>query len=206
MEGAADERMSLARMSLARLRWRLRGASQWPAFGLALIADALLLHLLPIAGTATGIAPAVLLAFLFNLVAVAVLAPLGAALLRLRRPDLPRIIARDHVGTALIAAIALAVAALGIAHHSAVGAHERMFRSLSNAVRGFVAGHAPAEYRRRVDRADVLQLDAGLYRACVPGNGSRRQWCMLVEMSRARPSVRADPSGSPNASYGHPLD
>ena len=33
-----------------RLRWRLRGATMWPAFLLALVADTVLLRALPIAG------------------------------------------------------------------------------------------------------------------------------------------------------------
>ena len=37
-------------VSWTRLRWRLSGATMWPAFALALVVDALLLHLLPIAG------------------------------------------------------------------------------------------------------------------------------------------------------------
>lgn len=39
---------------LTRLRWRVRGAWQWPAFVLLTLADAALLHWLPLAGEGTG--------------------------------------------------------------------------------------------------------------------------------------------------------
>src|SRR5947207_71023 len=40
----------MERVWASRLRWRLTGATQWPAFALFVIGDAVLLHLLPIAG------------------------------------------------------------------------------------------------------------------------------------------------------------
>ncbi len=61
-----------------RLRWRLRGATMWPAFLVAVVVDTVLLRELPIAGdTAPDVFAAVLLAFFFNLVVVAVGAPLA---------------------------------------------------------------------------------------------------------------------------------
>src|SRR3954467_8502767 len=61
-----------------RLRWRLRGATMWPAFVVGVIVDAALVHALPIAGeTAPEAFCPILLAFFFNLVAVAIGAPLG---------------------------------------------------------------------------------------------------------------------------------
>lgn len=200
MERAGDRHTRIT-----RLRWRLRGAWQWPTFAAAIVVETLLLHLLPIAGYGTGVAPALLLAGLFNLVTVAVLAPLAGIALRRRRPDLPRIVARDYAGTALVIAVALLIAALGIAHHGSVSAHDRVMRRLSDAVRAFAVGHAPAAYRANVDRGDVLQLDSRLYRACVPDDVAQRFWCVLVDVAASPPAVRVDPSNSPNTSLGHPL-
>jgi hypothetical protein len=201
------ERASDQRFGLTRLRWRLRGAWQWPTFAVALVAETLLLHLLPIAGNRTGVAAAALLALFFNLVAVAVLAPLLGALLRRLRPDLPRIIARDYAGTAVLPAIAALVALLGALHQPTVRAHERAFGALSEAVRGYVELHAPPAFQRNVDRADVLQIDSVLYRACVPAptHPTRGSWCMLVDASGPRPRIRHDSSASPNSTLGHPI-
>jgi hypothetical protein len=199
MQHASDERLGLT-----RLRWRLRGAWQWPTFVVAVGADTLLLHLLPIAGNSTGVAAAALLGLFFNLVAVAVLAPLLGSLLRRVRGDLPRIVARDYAGTALLTATAALIALLGVLHQPAVDAHDRMFRSLSDAVRGFVELRAPAGVQRNVNQADVLQLDAVLFRACVPGP-TRRAWCMLVDTAGPKPRIRLDSSSSPNSTFGHPI-
>jgi hypothetical protein len=198
------ERASSQRFGLTRLRWRLRGALQWPAFLVAVLGETLLLHLLPIAGSGTSVPSALLLALLFNLVAVAVLAPLLGLLVRRVRRDLPLIVARDHAGAAVIAAIAVVVAVLGIVHQPDVNAHERSFSALSDAVRRYVGAHAPPVVQVNVDRTDVLQIDLSLYRACVPAP-DRRAWCMLVDLAGRGPRVRKDSSPSPNSTLGHPL-
>src|SRR3954447_24188996 len=108
-----------------RLRWRLRGATMWPAFLVALVFDAVLLHWLPISGdVAPDLFAAALLAFFFNLVAVGVGAPLaggvgarwGGRLGRRRGGGRPKVVADDRAGTALVAGIAMLVLGLGLAH------------------------------------------------------------------------------------------
>src|SRR6478609_7413166 len=109
-----------------RLRWRLRGATMWPAFLLAVVVDTVLLRELPIAGdTAPDVAAAGLLAFFFNLVVVAVGAPLAGRVVRRRFPGLPKVVADDRAGTALVGFVAVGVLAVGIAHHPMVAARAR---------------------------------------------------------------------------------
>src|SRR4051794_2061750 len=56
-----------------RLRWRMRGAWQWPAFGALTLLDAILLTQLPFYDDGPGtIVAGVLVAMFFNLLAVAV--------------------------------------------------------------------------------------------------------------------------------------
>ena len=86
-----------------RLRWRLRGAMLWPAFIVAIVAEALLLELLPVSGDGgPGLFAAVLLAGFLNLGLVAVAAPLAGRWVRRRRPAMPAVIATDRAGTALL--------------------------------------------------------------------------------------------------------
>src|SRR5919205_641722 len=91
----------------ARLRWRLRGATLWPAFGAGILIDGVLLRYLPIAGDGKDakLFGALLLATFFNLVTVAVLAPLAAGpprrgpiYARTRRRSSARISARSARG------------------------------------------------------------------------------------------------------------
>src|SRR3989442_433990 len=66
----------MERVWASRLRWRLTGATQWPAFTLFVVGDAVLLQALPIAGDGPELFPALLLSGFFNLLVVAVAAPL----------------------------------------------------------------------------------------------------------------------------------
>jgi hypothetical protein len=183
-----------------RLRWRLRGATMWPAFVAALAVDALLLRLLPIAGdTAPDPFAAVLLAVFFNLVAVAVGAPLAGRWLRHRRPALPKVIADDRAGTALVGAVSAALLAVGLAHRPEVQAEAREFRVQAATARQFVIARAPARFRANVEHMDTLKQGADLYRTCVPGPTGRRAFCVIVNTDQHPPGVTRDTDQSPNA-------
>ncbi|HEV3229065.1 MAG TPA: hypothetical protein VGY97_06295 [Solirubrobacteraceae bacterium] len=101
-----------------RLRWRLRGAWQWPTFAAFVVLDSVSLHFLPVTGSGSRPSPAaaLLLAGFLNLAAVGVLAPLAGRVLRRARPDLPRVVANDYAGTALVLAAGVLVLALGLTH------------------------------------------------------------------------------------------
>jgi hypothetical protein len=184
----------------ARLRWRLRGATMWPAFGLAVVADAVLLHELPIAGdSAPGVVGALLLATFFNLLVVAVGAPLAGMWLRRRRRDLPRMIADDRAGTVLLALVALVLAGLGVLHRPAMESARNAFASQAAAVRLWVATQAPPDYRANIDRADTWKQGPNLYRTCVPGRDPHRALCLIVFTDQHPPAVQRDPDERPNA-------
>ena len=89
----------------ARVRWRLRGAWLWPAFGLGTLADGILLSVLP---PYEGVPPGLVGCAAArraspNLFLIAVVAPFAGMRLRRRRPDLPRPIATDYAGASLVA-------------------------------------------------------------------------------------------------------
>jgi hypothetical protein len=188
-----------------RLRWRLRGATMWPAFGLALVADALLLRLLPISGDgAPDVFAAALLAFFFNLVAVAVGAPLAGRLVRRRWPALPRVVADDRAGTALIAALSAALLAIGLAHRPAMQAQAHDFDVQAAAARTFVLEHAPGRFRANVDHMDTWKQAERLYRTCVRGPNDRRAYCVFVDTDPHPPRVIRDRDESPNSVLSGP--
>ena len=188
-------------MWATRLRWRLKGASQWPAFVLFTTLEGILLNELPISGDGPGgLIPGVLLAGFGNLFLVAVVAPLGGRLVRRRVPDLPKPIATDFAGTAIVALGFLAVLAGGLVHRPAV-LEERADRLAQlTAVRTYVESQAP-EHREYLGAAESIRLSEDLFRTCVPGPDPKRPLCLFVETDQHPAGVTRDPDLTPNSSY-----
>jgi hypothetical protein len=182
-----------------RLRWRFRGAWQWPAF-LALTAlDAIVLAVLPFYEPGPGgLFPALLLAGFANLVAVAVVAPLLGRLVRRRRPDLPRVVARDYAGTMLLVAGFVLVVVGGVAHRPAAVAADADRAAVLAGVHAYVLGQEPS-LRGRLGETDVLLLVADYYRACVPRRQPRRWLCLFVSTDQRPAGLTVDPSETSNA-------
>jgi hypothetical protein len=184
-----------------RLRWRLRGAWQWPAFALLTVVDTVVLLELPYYGDGPGTPlAAFLLAGFANLVAVAVIAPLAGAALRRRRPDLPRLIATDYAGTVAMMAITLALVAGGLAHRPAVTAEHADANAAVLATHDYVLGRHPG-YAPRLAELDVMRVERDLYRTCVPTGDPRRWLCVFVTTNVRPPGVTRDSDQAPNASY-----
>ncbi len=187
-----------------RLRWRLRGAWMWPVFAMLTLADAVLLHHMPLAGAGTPYIGGFLLAGFFNLLAVAVVAPLMALAVRRRRPDLPRVVAVDYAGTALLGLVSVALLGAGLAHRPARLAAENALGVQAEAARAYVAAQAPPEYRARVHAMTSLQLEESLFRSCVPGEDSDRWLCLFVDTASTPAGVTRDPSQESNATFNRP--
>ena len=186
----------------ARLRWRMRGAWQWPTFIALTVVDALLLQLLPPYESGPGgFVPALLLAGFANLILVAAVAPLiGRRIVRARRPDLPRAIADDYAGTAFMCVLCVLLLIAGVAHRPARAADARDRAAVFGALHDFVLTSAPA-YAPALRRADALQLDKDLYRACVPTRDPRREVCIFVDTSRRPVRSRPDTEQTPNSDF-----
>jgi hypothetical protein len=175
-----------------RLRWRLRGAWQWPAFMALTLVDAVLLVLLPpYHGAPENLFPGVLLAGSANLLAVVVLAPPLGHLLRRRRPDLPRLVASNYAGAAAVAAITAALVAGGLAHRSAVQAENGRLQAVAAAMHAYVVEQAP-EYRDSLGTIDTIRIDRDYYRACIPGDDARHWFCLFVSTDQHPPGITRD--------------
>ena len=187
-----------------RLRWRLRGAWQWPTFAVLTVAEGVMLHALPISGDAARLIGALLLCGFFNLALVAMVAPLAGRLVRRHDPTLPRGVANDRAGTALMVALFAALLTAGLVHRGAVTASRDAFRVQLAAARMWVAHRAPAQYAANLGRESTWKQGTDLYRTCVPGRDPRRQLCLIIDTSGPSPSVTRDPDQQPNSVLAGP--
>jgi hypothetical protein len=184
-----------------RLRWRLRGAWQWPMFVVLTVVDGVLLaELPPWSNGPPGVFPGVLLAGFFNLVAVAVVAPLVGRAVRRRRPDLPRFVAADYAGSWLLLAITAALLAAGLAHRSVAAAEDARERAVARAMHDYVVARAP-EFSAGLDHIDAVLLEPDRYRACVPGRDDRHALCLFVTTDQNPPGITRDTSEEPNSVF-----
>jgi hypothetical protein len=185
----------------SRVRWRFRGALLWPAFWLLTLADALLLGWLPIAGDGgTAFVPALLLSGFFNLLAVAVVAPACGLLLRRRRRDLPRVVAFDHAGTALLLCVTAALLAGGLIHRGERRENEHDLRVQRLAAVEYMERAAPPEFRRSLPATSTIKMEDELFRTCTPGDDPDRWFCVYVATDTSPPGVTADANRESNES------
>ena len=184
----------------ARLRWRLRGALLWPLFAVLTILDAVLLGVLPVAGRGTGPVAGLLLAMFLNLVAVAALGRPAARLLLRRRPALPREVAEDRAGSALVVAVTLGLVVAGALHAPGRAAADRAVREERDAVRAYVLAHGAPAHRAHLAQMDTEQHAESFFRTCVPGDPADGvpPLCLLVDTSGAAPVVSVDADRTPN--------
>jgi hypothetical protein len=183
---------------ITRTRWRMRGAWLWPAFVVLTVAEGIALERLPISGDGPGgVVPGVLLAGFANLIGVATIAPLAGSRLRRRRPDLPRSIADNYAGTALLCVIAAGTLALGLVHRPRVLAEQADRGAVAGAVHDYVVAQAPV-YRAGIGSAEAVRVDDELYRACVPGPDPKRWLCLFVNTRQRPAGVAVDADRAPD--------
>lgn len=195
----------MERASLTRLRWRLRGAWQWPTFAVLLVGNAVLLSVLPLSGD-SGPDPfaAVVLALFFNLVAIAVLGPALGWLWRRRRPDLPAVVARDRGGTVGLVIVTVVLAAIGFGHHSSLVDQQAQLAAQAVVLARYVGHRDGPEYRQyrgHLDQIDTVRFGDDLYRTCVPGDDPYRALCLFVRTDQSPPGITEDTSRAPNTTY-----
>jgi hypothetical protein len=184
-----------------RFRWRRRGAWQWPAFAALTVVDALLIGLLPFHGSPDPLGAAILAGF-FNVLAVALLAPLAGMLLRRHRRDLPVVVARDYAGTVLLAGVTFALLAGGLADRSARAHERRNLQAVQLGVHNYVVAQAP-RFEVGLATMDTVKLDASHYRACVYDAHERLPLCLFVNTDQVPAGVARDPSREPNTGLSY---
>jgi hypothetical protein len=170
---------------LDRMRWRRRGAWLWPAFITLTLIDALIGHELPPAGGAQSLISAALVACFLNLIAIILLSSALGALLRRRRGDLPRVVARDYGGTAAILGVAGVLLIVGIAHQPSIDARDQAMRDATRQAQAWIGLRAPAAFRANLRSVNTYAIEPGsIYRACVPSADRQRTYCVVVNTRR----------------------
>lgn len=201
--GYAGRVSSQARFWPSRLRWRLRGAWQWPTFFALTFLDGLIMHLLPPLRTGVDLIPGIIVASFANLFLIGAVAPWIARKLA-ERPgasDTPFEILSDRAGTALLLAGALGLVAAGLASRPLVVSETEATERNGQLVREYVVAHGSPEVRRNLDTANTIRLGEGFFRTCVALDDRQRAFCMFVETDRDPPLVREDPSRLPNQRF-----
>jgi hypothetical protein len=203
---------SRERFWTSRIRWRLRGATVWPAFALTTLLDGLILDLLPPVATAgLNYVEGVLIATFGNLILVGALAPFLSKRLAGRRQVSPAgetaavvelELLRDRVGTALLAAGVVASLASGLANRPLIVSETEASEQNARVVSDYVNRSRDEELRRNIETANTIRLGEGYFRTCIARDDRSRFVCLLVDTQKEPADVRRDPSAVPNSLVG----
>jgi hypothetical protein len=174
------------RTDLVRLRWRLSGAWFWPSFIVLTLVDGAIIHWLPPEGDSASAIGAWLAATTLMLVAVVFLGPVFGALLRRRRGDLPKLVARNYAGTFLALGVSVALVAVGLAHHPTITRDRAAMLDASQRAEAWIGAHAPPQFMTDISQMSTVEIQAPeLYRSCVENLSATKTYCVVV--NRAKP-------------------
>jgi hypothetical protein len=190
-----------------RLRWRLRGAWQWPTFAAATVADAVVLTALPFSGGRGQPIGSFLAAGLINIMLIAVVGRGAGALWRRRRPQLPREVAADQAGVATLLVFTALLVLGGVLHRPVLERSDGRRAVAVELSRRLAARTAPAEYLASLHRANVWSPGGDVYRTCFAGHDPRRDFCVYVSFDAGgTPTAVRDSDQRPNATLAGPLN
>ena len=167
---------------LVRLRWRLTGAWLWPSFFVLTLADAAIVHALPLSGDAQSLVGGWLLGAILSLAGIAFLGGLLGRLVRRLRPDMPTLVARNYAGALITLAITLSLLGGGILHHGTIVADRAALEDAVARASAYIGDHAPAVFQK--SRLVTYEIQPPIiYRTCVASSSSDRQYCVVVNRS-----------------------
>jgi hypothetical protein len=196
-----------------RLRWRLRGASWlWPAFGVAVIVDAAILHFLPPVGSEQQInAPTglnligdVIVAGFTNLFLVAVIAPWLAKRMSERPVPEGELPPPYELHYGRIAAILMAVGAaglviVGLGNRPLIVSETKATQTNAQLVRQYVMNHGSAEMKRNLETANTARVASNFFRTCIANDHRTRYWCFFVDTKADPAKLTRDNDSRPNS-------
>jgi hypothetical protein len=192
--------------SLHRARWRLRGNWTWPIFGVATVADAFVLHLLPPISGGVDFVPALIVASFGNLFLAGAIAPWFGRRLAQREAgsggSIPADVFTDRAAVGLLLAGVVALLVAGLGNRPVIVSETERTERIVPAIERFVAENGTPEVRRNIQTANTRPLDdRGNFRVCVALDDRTRAWCMFVDASQDPATVTKDQDARPNALY-----
>jgi hypothetical protein len=198
----------------SRLRWRLRGALQWPAFVVLTLIDAIVLDALPpVSTTGMNFIVGVLVAASANLFLIGAVSPWltrrlverRAAALQVAGAPPPtqaaREVLQDRVATGLLVLGLAGVIASGLANRPVIVSETEDTERNAEAVRDYVQSSGDEELIRNLDTANTIRLAEGYFRTCVADDERDRFYCFFVDTSKDPAEVKRDPSAESNTAF-----
>jgi hypothetical protein len=170
----------------------------WPLFLPLTVLDGVIGSALPPAGDGWNLAGALVFAAFANLVAIVVLAaPLQLGLRRARH-DLPKVVAGDYAGRAMMGAFTTALLVAGLVHHANVQSDRRAMADAIKRAQAFIGTRASPDFQGNVAHISTFTIEDGsVYRMCVPNIERSHLYCVVVhERQPFAQSVRPDGSES----------
>jgi hypothetical protein len=190
-----------------RLRWRLRGAWQWPAYAILTLLDAVILHELPPVSEGVDFVPGLIVASFGNLFLMGAVAPwLGKRLAQRERagggngiPEPVRAeVLKDRSAAALLALATVGLVTAGLGNREVYVAETEALEDAAIAARAYVEANGSAEIRRNVEAINTDRLEDDYFRMCVPFDDRTRAYCLFVDTSVEPPRITPDPAQTPN--------
>jgi hypothetical protein len=196
-----------------RMRWRMRGASWlWPAFALAVVVDAAILHFLPPVGSeqqlnapdGLNLVGDLIVAGFTNLFLVAAVAPWLARRLAQRQPAPSEIAPPYEVHLGRTAAILMVVGALGLVvvglgNRPLIVSETEATETNARLVRQHVLTRGSAEMKRNLDTANTARLASNFFRTCIANDHRTSYWCFFVDTKVDPPKLSVDRDQRPNS-------
>ena len=186
-----------------RLRWRFRGAWQWPTFVVATLADGLILHLLPPTGPDFDAVFGIFVATFVNLFLIGAVAPWLANRLHKRASQQPSAlgavpleVVRDRTATALLIIGVGGLIAAGLGNREVVVSETKATEENGRLVRDYVERHGSAEVKRNVQTANAHRLEIDYFRTCINLDDRTKAYCLFVDT--ASDTVVRDRDTRPN--------
>ena len=189
-----------------RLRWRLRGAMQWPAFAVFTLLDAVVIaELPPSVVREPNLIVGVLAATFGNLVLVGAVAPFLARRMAERESDQTgRELLQDRIATIALALGLLACLVSGLANRPVIVSETEATEEVGRQLRAYVERSGSEELRRNLETANTIRLSEGYFRVCIARDDRRRNLCLFIDTEKDPTEVRRDPSAEPNAGFAAP--